>query len=147
MDKQLIATLAQARENHDQAYSDLKVMEDIFHLSPEWLSATSNLEQAAANLSKADADFRQEALATYGIDHLNKADAYEIKITKSITIPDENAAIAWCRTNFTPALALNKKVFETAVKAGSIPVDMGFALDVPKVFIKSDLREYIVKET
>jgi hypothetical protein len=146
MDTQLIITLAQARANHDAAYQVTKALEDAFKVSPEWLEAAKKLEQSAVALNQADADFRQEALAEFGNTGKKQADAYEVKVTRSVTIPDEGAAVRWSITNFTPALSLNKKVFEAAVKAGSIPGDIAFALDTPKVFVKSDLSEWLPKE-
>lgn len=143
MDAATVTALAQARARKDAAYQAVKDMEESWKSYQPYREAAAELAQTTDALDKAEADFRQDALSEYGNTHQNKAEAYEIKITKSINIPDEGAAIRWSITNFTPALALNKKVFETAVKAGSIPVELAFMLDQPKVFIKADLSEWL----
>jgi hypothetical protein len=143
MDPKTITALAEARVDHDAAIEKLREFEANFKTTPEYRMFASVVEHTLLTLNLADEEFRTEALSTYGVDHQNKADAYEIKLVKSVTIPDEGAAIRWSISNFTPALALNKKVFETAVKAGSIPVDLAFSLEQPKVYIKSDLSAFV----
>ena len=146
MDTQTITALAQARREHENSMAELRHLEATFKNSMVW-QAMANVERIDAQLlEEADAAFRQEALSNYGVDQNKHQDCYDIKLVQSVSIPDEGAAIRWCVTNFTPALTINKKVFETAVKAGSIPADIAFALEQPKVFIKSDLSEWLKEE-
>lgn len=57
-------------------------------------------------------------------------------------IEDEKKAREWCLENFTPALTLDKKVFEKAIKDGSIPSELGTVSVVKRAQVASDLSEY-----
>jgi hypothetical protein len=159
MDTQIITNLAKARAEHEKSLAALRQMEADIKANPVYQKLQNIVQLDAQYLAEADEVFRQEALSNYGIDGNKHKDCYDIAINKTVTIPDEGAAIRWSITNFTPALALRwsitnftpalalrKKVFEDAVKAGSIPNELGFALDVPTVRIHSDLSEWLKGE-
>ena len=146
MDTQIITNLAKARAEHEKSLAALRQMEADIKANPVYQKLQNIVQLDAQYLAEADEVFRQEALSNYGIDGNKHKDCYDIAINKTVTIPDVGAAIRWSITNFTPALALRKKVFEDAVKAGSIPNELGFALDVPTVRIHSDLSEWLKGE-
>ena len=89
------------------------------------------------------ADFEQQvrikATEQYLSDGIKKQTGYEVKTIININIPDETKARDWCITNFTPALLLNKKIFETAVKNNTVPIDLATISEEPKVYIAMNL--------
>ena len=146
MDAQIIINLAQARANHEKSLAELRQLEAKFKAGHEYQQWANIVQNDADLLAKADELFRQEALSGFGTIKEKHAPAYDVAINKSITIPDEGAAIRWCITNFTPALALNKKVFETAAKAGTVPNALANYNKIPTVKIHSDLSEWLKGE-
>jgi hypothetical protein len=145
MDESIIKSLAGARADREKADSDLKQLEATFKASEEY-QRLANIKKMATDLEATfDETLRNAALTQYTEDGEKKAAAYDIKLTSSVKITDEAAAIKWSLNNFTPALSLNKKVFETAVKAGSIPTDLAEVEETPKVFIHSDLSNWLPK--
>ena len=145
MNDNTIATLAEARLDHAKALADLRQAEADFKATPEYQRLT-NLERITAQL-EADADnaFRDEALGDYAATKAKHAPSYDVSVEHPVTILDEGAAIRWSITNFTPALALRKKVFEAAAKAGSIPEALATVKNEPKVRIHSDLSAWLPK--
>jgi len=148
MNTEIITILAQARAKKNEATENMKAFKAAFESTPEYQALANNLAKATETENLADEQFRRSALILYESDPTNykKAESYEIKMTAAVTITDEASAIRWSITNFTPALALNRKVFETAVKAGSIPADLATVSEQPKVFIKSDLSDWLAAE-
>jgi hypothetical protein len=146
MDISIIKSLAMARADREKADSDLKQLEATFRASEEY-QRLANIKKMATDLETTfDETFRNIALAQYAEDGDKKAAAYDIKMSSAVKITDEAAALRWSLTNFTPALSLNKKVFETAVKAGSIPEELATVEEAPKVYIHSDLSEWLKGE-
>jgi len=145
MDTQTIIKLAQARAKRAAAKEALDALMDAFTQSTPYDQASIALAYAKADEAQAEADFRTDALAAYGRDQEKHTPAYDIRMEAKITIPDEGAAIRWCITNFTPALTLNRKVFDASI--GAIPADVAFVIPTPKVFIKGDLSEWLKEES
>ena len=146
MNTETITRLAEARVNHDKIIEEMHKMTEAFQSTQEYKNLNNAMAETSLALDKADELFRQEALSEYdGTTAGKHAPSYDVAISKSITIPDEGAAIKWSITNFTPALALKKKVFEDAVKAGSIPEELGKITEVPSIRIHSDLSDWLVK--
>jgi hypothetical protein len=145
MNTETITRLAEARIHHDKVIEDMHKMTEAFQSTQEYKNLNNAMVETSLALDKADELFRQEALSEYETAQAKHNPSYDIKLTNSITISDEAAAIKWSITNFTPALSLNKKVFETAVKAGSIPTDLATVEETPKVFVHSDLTDWLVK--
>ena len=145
MNTETITRLAEARVNHDKIIEEMHKMTEAFQSTPEYHALNNAMAETSLALDKANELFRQEALSEFGTTQEKHAPAYDVAISKSITIPDEDAAIKWSITNFTPALAFKKKVFEDAVKAGSIPEELGKITEVPSIRIHSDLTDWLVK--
>jgi hypothetical protein len=145
MNDNTITTLAEARLDHAKALADLRQAEANFKATPEY-QRLLNLERMTASLEEqADTDFREYAITDYQVEGLKHASAYDIAIGHTVIILDEGAAIRWSITNFTPALALRKKVFEDAAKAGTIPSELATVKDEPQVRIHADLSAWLPK--
>lgn len=66
-------------------------------------------------------------------------DRVTVKKFQTVKIIDEGEALQWSIRNFTPALQLNKKVFETAAKAGSLPNHIAVVEVEPRAQIATKL--------
>jgi len=139
----LIVELAKARRRGSAAGEVLTDLLFAFENSPEYIIAKAEVEAADKALKEADATFREGALIAYKMDGEKKTSAYEIKTVSSVMVPDEGAALRWSLTNFTPALQLNRKIFDGAVKAGAIPAELAGVVEEAKVYIKSDLSGWL----
>ena len=146
MDTKTIANLAQARANHEKSLAELRKLEADFKASKAYQEWSQVVQADAALLDEADKAFRAAGTAEYIAKGEKHLPSYDVAINASVTIPDEGAAIRWSITNFTPALALRKKVFEDAVKAGSIPAELGTVQNLITVKIHSDLSEWLKGE-
>lgn len=144
MNTEIITTLAQTRARKAEVVENMKAVKAAFEATAEYQTLAAELKQVTEAEERADLQFRSAALVLYLQDPATKkTDSYEIKAITAVVIPDEGAAIRWSITNFTPALTLNRKVFEIAVKAGSIPAELATVAEEPKVYIKSDLSAWL----
>ena len=145
METKVISNLAQARARKSKAIEAIKKLELDLYATAEFQNLATEKEIADKELADAESDFTQFALADFAATQEKQGEAHEIKQMSSVTIKNEAESVSWCKANFTPALSLNKKVFETAVKAGSIPAELATVETTPKVYIKSDLSAWLPK--
>lgn len=135
--------LAHARKLAAESAAKSKAMLEAFQNSPDYAEAKADATDAAALVERLENTLRAEALGKYEADQNKKGEGYEIKTETSVEIPDTQAAINWCKANFTPALKLNESILKTAAKNGTIPPEIVTVTNNPKVYIKSDLSEFL----
>lgn len=113
--------LAQARLNYETAKAalDERIMD--FYEQPEIVELKLSADAAKTELDDCDKQVRGDLLANYEFQRIKKDTGFEIKIMKSVVIPDIPKAVEWCLSHFTPALKLDEKIFKSAVKSGTIP--------------------------
>lgn len=142
-----VSELAKARQNIEDVKFTADNLMEAMYATPEgkaYLEAKTNLEAARTAEKEADAWIRELALQEYAeIPNKNLHDRVTIKINTSVDVPDEKIAVMWCLHNFTPALSLNRKVFDAAVKAGTISDGIAKVVEKPTVNIASDLSDYL----
>jgi hypothetical protein len=146
MDTHTIEKLAQARADEAEHRAIMKNLKEDFEQSFAYRVASENIEKCTATTQEAENDFQREALENFRIDGNKKKDCYEIKINKFVILPNVLAAFEWCMKNYTVALSLNIKSFEKAALAGQIPASLAEVKEAPKVYVKSDLSEWLKKE-
>jgi hypothetical protein len=143
MKEETIKKLAQARADAEKSQAALKAIREDFEKSEAYTTAVANLAAATVALTTTDLNFRIEALATFKADENKHADAYEVKDETTVSIPNEAAALGWCRKNYTPAIRLDVKEFSRAAKAGSIPAKLATVKVEPKIYVKGDLSAWL----
>ena len=138
-----INKLARARQEAEQASAKRKAMLEAFKNSPEYAEATWIETQTAELVERLENTLRAEALGQYENDKSKSGNGYKIKNETIVSIPDTQAAIHWCKENFTPALKLNEAVLKTAAKNGTVPAEIVTVIEQPKVYIDSDLSQFL----
>jgi hypothetical protein len=100
-----------------------------------------DLEQLVMDLETTIKDQAVETFTQTG----NKAptDGVKIKMYTTVRINDEGRAREWCLHNFTPALKLDVKTIEKAVKDKTVPEDLAETADEPRATIATDLDKYL----
>jgi len=63
----------------------------------------------------------------------------KVKMFAVVTPYDKTAAREWCFANFRPALALDEKTFEKAVKDGNIPAELATVIKEARAQIATKL--------
>ena len=143
--KNKVIALAQARLDYLNAQDARQKALDAFWSKPENSALTVAEREAKEAWQKADDELRQASLDQYERDGEKKCEGYEIKLVKVVEIKDPQKAFAWCLSNFTPALKLDTRMFEKAVKDGTIPTELAKVKDEPKVYVDKDLGLFLRK--
>ena len=147
--KELLAQLARSRILEERAVTARKEFEAKFRESPNFQLLLQQEKDMKMLRELSESELRRAAQAQYDTDLIKKPEVggYEIKVTRVISISDEEAVREWCFTNFRPALKLDQKTFCDAAKDGNVPLGLFQANDEAKAFIKSDLSEFLEETT
>lgn len=147
MIEETIRQLAQARAQLevDKAYK--KSLIELLEATEEYQIAQADLSLSADRVERLENTLRAEALGQYEADHNKTGHGYKIKTETAVTIPDTQKAVEWCKGNFTPALKLNESILKTAARNGTVPAEIATVTEQPKVYIDSDLSDYIKERT
>jgi len=141
--KSALVKLAEAREAMEKAKETKTDLEEKFWEIPENAQALEAYQEAKEALAVAEDETRAIITPTYDPQAGKKFDFYTFREKINVTIWDEKQALQWCLSNFTPALTLNKTVFSTAAKAGSIPDELAEVSTELTVAIARDLSELL----
>jgi hypothetical protein len=143
--KELLTLLAKARQLEELTKLAKKDAVAEFEASPYFQALQVNHAEAVAKTNELTEQLKQDGIAIYDLDGEKKPShgGFEIKMSTSVSIPDETQAREWCFQNFRPALKLDAKTFKDAVKDGNIPPELGSVEVEPKVYIKSDLSKFL----
>jgi len=138
-----LGLLAIARAEADAAHKMKQHIEQEFWAQPENIEVLNKQAQTKTKVSELESELRDIILPTYDPENGKMFDGYGFRSRTTVTITNEKDALQWCLRNFTPALSLNKKVFETAVKAGSIPDELATVETSQTVIIAQDLSSFV----
>ena len=134
----MLDELKRARETKDEAYAIKKRIIEKAQTSAEYITAQS--QQDAAELAAADVEKEVKALAV----QMNELAAelperVKVKMFTVVTEYDKAKAREWCFANFRPALMLDEKTFEKAVKDGNIPAELATVIKEARAQIATKL--------
>lgn len=136
------------------------------------LAELHKARQEAERLANSAKELRVKALEAYNFDQAkfeadqaqaNAEDLYEqvkemahlmdlagdelpeevvLKNFTEVNLHDYQKAVMWCASHMTPALTLNKDVFNKAVKSGFVPEDIASTFVTRKAQVAKDLSKY-----
>lgn len=139
--------LAQARAAEETAKDKQNKIIEGVKTTDDWTAAQYVRDTARQLIEKLEDEIKVEALATFSSTGTKKQEAVTIKEFAVVTIKDEALAREWCMTNFRPALKLDTKTFEKAVKDGTVPDVYATVTTEPRAQIATDLSEYLPSAT
>ena len=143
---ELIKELAQARAAAANAKENLKQLEAELLNNPVYIQLKETASEIADTVSQMEEHIKAEAKTQFALDGNKKPHAaVTIKMFSTVSILHEPTAREWCFSNFRPALKLDTKTFENAVKDGNVPIDIATASEEPRAQIASDLSKYLAE--
>lgn len=139
-----IAELAQLRVNRNKLHNEQQKMMLALQNSEPYMQLDLMRTQTDAEIERVTEEIRMKALEEFnGTKNKHPFDGVQIKFFTIVSITDETRAREWCLMNFRPALKLDAKVFEKAVKDGTIPADLAKVDVEPRAQISTDLSDYL----
>jgi hypothetical protein len=142
-----IHELAQLRKELAEIKGIMNVTLEEFQARPFWQQLQTSRAGVEEAIRIAEDKVRADALEAYQADPKNKKQpGVQIKLFKVANITDEAKARQWCITNFTPALKLDTKTFEKAVKDGTVPAELATITEEPRAQIDADLSGLLPQE-
>lgn len=133
--------LDQLKEQRDQAAymrdAKRKIIEEA-QKQEAYVKADEFQQKADEEVSRLEALIRQQALDLHALA-AELPERVTVKMFTVVSEYDKTAAREWCFSNFRPALALDAKTFEKAVKDGNIPVEIATAVKEPRAQIDTKL--------
>jgi len=110
----------------------------------EYKRLVESAKMFADKVAELEVEIKKAAGEVYAVDgNKNPHPAIAIKIFSAVKILDESAAREWCFANFRPALKMDTRIFEKAVKDKSVPIELATVSDDPRAQIASDLGEHL----
>ena len=141
---QLLHDLHSARIGADEANVAMKLLIEQVKLSDVYKDAQEDAWQCLADTATLTQLINQASLAQFAADaNKHPHEAVTIMEFNVVTIPDPEEAREWCFDNFRPALALNFKVFEKAVKEGMVDAEIATVTKEARVQIAQDLSKFL----
>lgn len=126
MSEELTTLLDQLKDERAQAayMRDQKrlMIEEVQNSKP-YMFADSCQQKHDENITRLEAKIRQMALDLHGVG-AELPERVDVKKFTVVNEYDKTAAREWCFINFRPALILDSKTFDKAVKDGNIPADI-----------------------
>ena len=116
----LLDQLKTAREHAQGLRDERKQMIEEVQATPAYKALSEAGDETDQTIAIIESDIRNMTLDLYMADAAIP-ERTGIRNKTTVNIPSELSAKTWCIDNFTPALALDKKVFEDAAKKGNIP--------------------------
>lgn len=108
--------------------------------SPEWKDAVTQIAFSENEVNKLEAEIREEALDEFKATGTKKPhESVQVQFYSIVKEYNEAAAREWCFQNFRPALTMDTKTFEKAVKDGQIPDSIAQSDVEPRVKIATKL--------
>lgn len=117
---QLLDQLRDARTHAAGLRAEKKAMIDAVQATSEFRALDGASTEADQTIEALEQEIR-DAGVTFKVEGKDIPDRIEVKTDTKIEIPDELAAKTWCLENFTPALKLDTKTFNDAVKKNQVP--------------------------
>jgi hypothetical protein len=133
----------------------LDLLKSAREISAEQKDAKAKIiEQAKARAEYAEADSKQAQADEAAVSLENEIkkialdlaelcaelpERVKVKMFAIVTPYDKVAARDWCFVNFRPALALDEKTFEKAVKDGNIPAELATVIKEARAQIATKL--------
>jgi hypothetical protein len=140
----LIENLALTRDLADEIKCQMNEMIEGVKASRAYKELSTTLAEHSDVRDMLILDIDKAALEAYAADGNKKPhDAVQVKIFTVVNPYDIELAREWCMTNFRPALKLDAKTFEKAVKDKTVPAELATTSDEPRVQIATDLKDYI----
>lgn len=121
--EQLLDNLKVAREESAAARKTRQAIIEAAQQTTEYQSADATTNEMDAAITRLETQIKAQALAMYDTG-AELPEPVKVKWFTTVAPYDETKAREWCFTNFRPALMLDSKTFEKAVKDGSIPDDL-----------------------
>jgi len=135
-----ISRLAALRQEQEALKKVRHALVQAFEDQPEYRSLVEQEEANSAALIELDKGLREAAVAS---GELNPHPAITVKTYTALEY-SEGEMIGWCTRNMTPALSLNRRVFEKIAHTGAVP---GVVIkDERKATIATDLSKWLVVE-
>lgn len=141
-----LSYLAHERMKAEVAHEMKMQAERNFWARPENAELLETQKAMRASVERLENELRELILPTFDPDKGKKFNGYGFRETVKIDIPDEKQALSWCLTNFTPALSLNKKIFNAAAKQGTIPDELATVKTELTVTIATNLSNFITEK-
>jgi len=142
-----IIKLAIARDAHVELLGKAHALIQAVRDSSEYIALQAMITEADKDVVFLDRMVREQALEAFNADGSRRPHpAVTVKEFTVVTIPDEMKAREWSFTNFRPALKLDAKVFEKAVKDGTVPAELATVATEARAQIATDLSKYLAEE-
>jgi len=119
----LLDNLKIVRERNEEAKTKQSAMLADFQKRDDWEQLSVIRSFASAEIEQLESEIRNTSLALHELC----ADIPERVTVKMFTVVDEydeQKAKEWSLSHFTPAIKLDTKIFEKAVKDGNIPAEL-----------------------
>jgi hypothetical protein len=150
---QATRALALARAKLEATKVSHKLAAEAAHATPEWQAFTETvLDKAIAEEEERAAYQGLTQLVMLGYDTFDLVHPNELVEVRMMRVPvyDEGAAIMWCRAHlmddYVEPPKLRVPVFEKAVLAGIIDINVAQVITRPKAFVAKDLSGILPKE-
>lgn len=122
----LLDSLKAAREQSAAASEAKRRMVEEVKALPKYQEADAAQQTADDLVSKLEATIRRMALDLHALA-AELPERVKVKMFTVVNEYDANAAREWCMSNFRPALKLDTKTFDDAVKKGQVPAEIATA--------------------
>lgn len=119
----LLDQLREARNESALAREAKRKIVEAAQQTTEYQSADATTNEMDAAITRLETQIKAQALAMHDTG-AELPEPVKVKWFTTVAPYDETKAREWCFTNFRPALMLDSKTFEKAVKDGSIPDDL-----------------------
>ena len=144
--KQVLEDLAYSRMIAEAAKDAKKRLEEEFWARPENQEILEATSHAVEVLAECESKARRVIAEAYDPENGKKFDGYGYREVTRVTITNMQNAFQWCLKNFTPALAINTKIFERAAKEGNVPEHLASVETEIVVTIAQDLSAFVAVE-
>jgi hypothetical protein len=134
---EMISLLKSSRGLVESAKAHKAAVLEVFQTSPDWKDACLIVDTEAERLERLEERVKSLALAIHEQSGA-LPETVKVKNFQVVKISDQATAREWCFNNFRPALVLDTKTFEKAVKDGNIPADLAT--------VEREARAQIAKE-
>lgn len=138
-----IEQLKAARETRDAEKTVAADLYEALKSNPDfkaWEEAKTMTKTSDLLVEELEAQVREAALEEYKAHGTKQPhERVTIKMFSIVKPYNEDAAREWCFSNFRPALTLDAKTFEKAVKDGQIPPSIAESDSEPRVTIATKL--------
>jgi len=135
----LLAQLAEARKASAETREAQRRMLEVVKNMPEYQRADETINETNTLITQLESEIRSLTLMLYD-EGETLPEQVAVKWFTVVTQYDSQAARDWCFNNFRPALKLDNKMFEDAVKKNLVPHDLAISTKEARVQIATKLN-------